>query len=99
MNQLRNQRTVKQYIKLGDYVEYWYKTYKQPKHEKSTIAVQLNYIRTHIKNSVLGNMNLTSVRTSDIQNFIKTLLKYGNKCKLKNLRTNGQGLASSTVKK
>lgn len=96
---LKKQRETKKLILLGEYVDYWYKTYKMPKHEISTIHVQLNYINTHIKPSKLGNMIFSTVRTAHIQEFLKDLLTTGNKCKLKNSQTYGNPLANATVKK
>ncbi len=86
-------------ISLGDYVAYWYKIYKMPKHEKSTIAVQLNYIHTHIIPSDIGSMNFQDVRTADIQKFLGELLLAGNKCSLQSLKSFGKPLANCTVQK
>jgi len=86
-------------ITLGEYTEYWYKTYKLPKHAKSTTEVALNHIHTHIQPSELGLMKLTEVSTQDIQKFLTELLLYGNKCKLKNMITYGNPLSHWTVQK
>lgn len=97
--QLHKQRSKHVPTTLYQYVKTWYETYKKPKHALTTIQVQSNYINTHIKNSVLGKMTITNVRTEDIQKFINDLLASGNKCKLKNNKNSGNGLAKSTVKK
>ncbi len=86
-------------MNLGDYIEYWYKTYKLPKHAKSTVEVALNHIKTHIQLSELGRMELVNIRTQDIQKFLTELLLYGNKCKLKNMKTYGKPLSHWTVQK
>lgn len=99
MNRLRNQRSQDKLIKLGDYVEHWYKTYKMSTHALTTVQVQLNYINTHIKPSKLGDTYINSVREADIQKFLNLLLENGNRCKLKNSKTFGKPLAKETVKK
>lgn len=99
MNRLRNQRIQPKCIKLGEYIEHWYKTYKMSKHALTTVHVQTNYINTHIKPSTLGQMPLGNVRTSDIQTFLKDLLIRGNKCKLSSINKFGRPLANSTVQK
>jgi len=74
-------------------------TYKYPKHAKSTAAVTLNHIQTHINPSTLGNMELKEIKTQDIQCFLTDLLLHGNKCKLKNLNSYGKPLSHWTVTK
>lgn len=87
------------YLKLGDYVAYWYKTYKMPKHAKSTSEVQWTYINLHIKPSTLGMKDLKEVYTGDIQKFLGELLMSGNKSKLKSLKSIGEPLSFWTVQK
>jgi len=84
---------------LGDYIFYWYMTYKFPTHALSTANVVINHINTHIKPSYLGSMQITEVRTKDIQQFLTELLLYGNKCKLKSIDTYGKPLSHWTVQK
>jgi hypothetical protein len=47
---------------LGDYIEYFYKTYRRMRHQETTQAVQLNYIFTHVKPSPLGKMDIADVK-------------------------------------
>lgn len=84
---------------FGDYVEYWYNTYKIIKHAPTTVAVVKNYIYTHIKPSSLGQMDITQIRTVDYQIFLRDLLMHGNKCKIASMNTFEQPLSSWTVNK
>ena len=86
-------------ITLGDYVLYWYKVYKMPKHEPSTVGVQLNYIHTHIQTSIVGQMQLNEVSTSDLQKFLGQLLLAGNRSSIKSLNSYGKPLSHWTVQK
>jgi integrase len=84
---------------LGDYIFYWYMTYKYPKHAQSTATVTLNHINTHILPSPLGNMDMDNIGTKDIQQFLTDLLLHGNKCHLKSLKSLGRPLSHWTVNK
>lgn len=84
-------------ITLYEYVIYWYSTYKMPKHQETTIAVQLNYINTHIKPSDLGKMPLQEIRSRHVQEFLSELLLSGNKSRL--TKHAGQKLSNWTVQK
>ena len=84
---------------LGDYIEYWYTTYRITRHAPSTAAIIKNYIYTHIVPSSLGQMEFAQARTVDYQIFLRDLLMHGNKCKLENLNTFGQPLSCWTVAK
>ncbi|MDD3666921.1 MAG: site-specific integrase [Bacteroidales bacterium] len=88
---------MKSQITLYDYINYWYRTYKMPKHQETTIDVQLNYINTHIRPSDLGKMLLVNIRTKDIQEFLSGLLLHGNKSKL--THKTGSRLSNWTVQK
>ena len=87
------------FMNLGNFVNYWYRTYKMPKHAQSTSDVQLSYISTHLMPSTLGEMDINDIRTSDIQKFLGQLLMFGNKSKLKSLKCYGKPLSFWTVQK
>ena len=86
-------------MNVGEYVEYWYNTYRITRHAPSTAALVKNYIRVHIQPSELGQMEITEARTVHYQIFLRDLLLHGNKCKLPSLGTYGQPLSSWTVTK
>lgn len=83
---------------VGEWVEYWYITYKEPKHALTTRQVQWTYINCHIK-PLIGDMLLNQVKTYHIQNMINYLQKEGNRTKLKHSNGYGKPLAAWTVKK
>lgn len=84
---------------IGDYIEYWYNTYRITRHAPSTSALIQNYIHIHIQPSALGQIEITEARTVDYQIFLRDLLLHGNKCKLPSLNTFGQPLSSWTAAK
>lgn len=84
-------------MKIGDYVEYWYNTYRCMRHAPTTAEMIRNYIRVHIKDSDLGRMEITDAKTLDYQIFLRDLLMHGNKAKLQSLNTYGQPLSAWTV--
>jgi len=86
-------------MKIGDYVEYWYNTYRVMRHAPTTAEMVRNYIRVHIKNSELGKMEITEAKTLDYQIFLRDLLMHGNKANLPSLKTYGQPLSHHTVTK
>ena len=86
-------------MNVGDYVEYWYNTYRITRHAASTAALAKNYIQVHIHPSTLGQMEITEAKTADYQIFLRDLLLHGNKCKLPSLNTYGQPLSHWTVAK
>ena len=87
------------HMTVGDYVEYWYNTYRITRHAPSTAALIRNYIHVHIQPSVLGQMELAEARTVHYQVFLRDLILHGNKCKLPSLNTYGQPLSHWTVAK
>ncbi len=86
-------------MNVGDYVEYWYDTYRIIRHAPSTIQLIKNYIRVHIKPSPLGQMEMADAKGIDYQIFLRNLLTSGNKNKLQSLNTFGQPLSRHTVSK
>jgi len=57
-------------MQFRDYVWYWYTTYRQHRQQKTTQAVFISMIQGHIMTSSLGQMELESVRTADVQAFL-----------------------------
>lgn len=82
---------------IGDFVEYWYNTFRVMRHAPSTVALARNYINIHIKPSALGQMDITEAKTVDYQVFLRDLLMSGNKSTLPSLNTYGQPLSHWTV--
>lgn len=85
-------------ITVSEWITYWYKTYKEPKHAITTRPVQWTYINHHIIPN-LGNKFMHKVETPDIQEFLNMLSTSGNKTKLKNSKLSGTALSAWTVKK
>lgn len=84
---------------LGEYVKYWYRTYKESRHALTTRQVQWSYINVHIVPSFIGGKFLYTVTTADIQEFFNELLDHGNKGVLINHQTKGNPLSTWTVQK
>lgn len=99
-NRFRKTRLIKQkkLYTVAEWINLWYKTYKENKHAQTTKQVQETYIRCHIIPN-MGNMFIHNIKPHDVQAFLNTLLKEGNKSKLKHSDSQGKPLAAWTVKK
>ncbi len=86
-------------MNVGDYVDYWYNTYRIIRHAPTTAELIKNYIRVHIKPSELGQMEMSEAKGIDYQIFLRNLLLSGNKNRLPSLNTYGQPLSRHTVSK
>ena len=86
-------------MKVGEAVAYWYIMFRALRHQETTAVLQWNYIRNHIKPSVLGQMRLEDARTEDYQHFLAGLARSGNKTKLPSIHTFGNPLSAWTVAK
>ena len=86
-------------MNVGEYVEYWYNTYRIMRHAPTTAALIRSDIRVHIQPSALGQMDIADARTVDYQIFLRDLLTHGNKSRLTSLNTYGQPLSNHTVTK
>lgn len=86
-------------MKVGEYVEYWYTTYRITRHAPSTTELMRNYLDVHIKPSSLGQKDIQEARSLDYQMFLRDLLVSGNKATLPSLHTYGQPLSRWTVAK
>ena len=82
-----------------EYIRYWYETYRYPKHSVTTAMTTMNNLRNHIFPSDLGNMEVTDIRTKDVQVFLAELLLHGNKCPLPSMHCYGNPLSRWTVRK
>lgn len=86
-------------MNVGEYIEYWYNTYRIIRHAPSTVTVIKNYINTHIIPSSLGKMDIREAKTVDYQIFLRDLLMHGNKCKLPSINSYEKPLSCWTVAK
>lgn len=85
-------------LTVGEWVQYWYNTYKYEKHAITTRQVQGTYIRCHILPRI-GHLLLHQITTGQIQEMLNNLQREGNQTKLKHSNQKGKPLASWTVKK
>lgn len=82
---------------LKDYALYWYTNYRMPKQQRTTQICFLSTIKHHICDSALGEMELDSIRTKDIQLHLTECLLHGNRKKLKFVDLTGTPLSPKTV--
>lgn len=98
----RSRRNVKKNhvrkVTVGEWVQYWYETYKSSKHADTTRQVQGTYINCHIRPHI-GELYVHLTKASDIQVFLNYLQREGNQSRLKHTNAKGKPLASWTVKK
>lgn len=85
------------FMKLKDYMLYWYNTYRLPRQQKTTQIVNLSLINNHIIGSIVGEMELCDVTTRDLQEFLTEEFLHGKKTVLKNLDLRGKALSPYTV--
>ena len=76
-------------MKLKDYVNYWYETYKMPKHQGTTRHAYQCYINSHIVHNPIGEMEITEITLKDLQEYLANLKMYG--------KSDGTALSSWTV--
>ena len=88
-------RRIKPDMKLGDWLDIWYKTYKKPKIKPSTMEQYQTFIYKHIIPHI-GHITLDSLTQNDIQTFLGQQKKNGRV-----LRTEvfGTGLSDMSVRK
>lgn len=85
---------------VADYVNYWYNTYRIIRHSTATAKLTNSIIRVHIKESELGQMDITEAKAIDYQIFLRDLLLSGNKNRLESLKdTYGNPLSPRVVSK
>lgn len=83
---------------VAEWVQEWYKIYKEIKHAPTTRQVQKTYIRCHIIPRI-GHLSLHQVTTIQVQEMLNTLQREGNQTRLKYSHQKGKPLAAWTVKK
>ncbi len=66
-------------MKLGDYVMYWYTTYRMPRQQRNTQESCLNLIRNHILDSEMAEISIEKVTSRDIQLFLNDQRLHGHK--------------------
>ena len=84
---------------LKEYIQYWFDTYRKPQQAPATAEKSYTYVKYHIIETSLGEMEMADIRTKDIQTLLNDLKDHGNCLKLKYNRHNGVGLAPATLKK
>ena len=84
---------------LKEYIQYWFDTYRKPQQSPSTAEKAYTYVKYHIIDTPLGEMELADIRTRDIQTLLNELKDHGNCLKLKYNKYSGCGLAPATLKK
>lgn len=82
-----------------DYMNYWYLTYRCPKHAQTTAETIKGLLRVHVMDSTLGKLELAAVKTSDVQMFLSSLLLHGNKSSIPTPANYGKPLSHWTVGK
>lgn len=86
-------------MKFGDYIRYYYETYRKPYQQRNTQEVFQSVLNVHIYSSHLADIELDALTLKDLQIFLTSELMHGNRMKLKYYERTGQALAPSTMKR
>lgn len=82
---------------LGDYMTYWFETYRKPYQEKNTQASCWSMIAHHILPSALGKMELEDITAKDCQLFLLEERLHGSKRKMKYVDFTGTPLSAHSI--
>ncbi len=86
-------------MKLGDYVMYWFTTYRMPHQQRNTQLTSLNLIKNHILVSNLADKQLEEVTAKDIQLFLNDQRLHGCKRQFNKCFDEGKPLSAHSIVK
>lgn len=86
-------------MKLGDYVMYWYTTYRMPYQQRNTQLTCMNLLKNHIEGSELAEKELSHVTARDIQLFLNEQRLHGCKKLFSREFPDGKPLSAHTIGK
>ena len=86
-------------MKLGDYVLYWFTTYRMPHQQRNTQLTCLNLINNHIISSDLADIPIDKVTPKDIQLFLNDQRLHGCKKQFNREFPNGKPLSPHSIVK
>ena len=58
---------------LKEYIQYWFDTYRKPQQAPATAEKSYTYVKYHIIETSLGEMEIADIRTKDIQTLLNDL--------------------------
>ena len=64
---------------IKDYVQYWYRLYRMPYQAETTRATYSSIIENHIVDTYFGQLEISDVKSHDIQQYLTKTMLYGNK--------------------
>lgn len=64
---------------IKDYVQYWYRLYRMPYQAETTRATYSSIIENHIVDTYFGQLEISDVKSQDIQQYLTNTMLYGNK--------------------
>ena len=86
-------------MKLGEYMMYWYNTYRRPRQQRNTQLSSLNLIKNHILTSHIATTNIEEVTVRDLQLFLTDQRLHGRKSSFKKQFAEGQPLSAHSIVK
>jgi len=86
-------------MQLKDYAWYWYETYRKAYLRRTTQMTMESILRSHLEEEPIGGMDVSEVRTKDLQEYLTHLRLYGNKGNRKGNSVDGGMLSPHVVGK
>ena len=76
-------------MKFKEYVWYWYTTYRKPKQRPISQVSTMSILRNHIDGTSIAEMELSDIRTRDLQEYLTDRKLHGKHTSRK-VATNGE---------
>jgi len=86
-------------MKFGDYMRYWYETYRKPYQQRNTQEVFLSVLEVHFYSSSLADVELDDLSVKNLQEYLTNEFLHGNRMRLRNYDRVGQELSPSMIKR
>ncbi len=86
-------------MKFGDYMRYWYETYRMPYQQRNTQEVFLSVLEVHFYSSSLADVELDNLSVKNLQEYLTNEFLHGNRMRLRNYDRVGQELSPSMMKR
>ena len=83
---------------LGEYMEYWYQTYRMPRQRENT-RITCRATMAHILDAPLAKMDITQVTIKDCQEFLTNERMHGNRTNQLNNQKIGSPLSAHSIQK
>lgn len=84
-------------MKLGEYMMYWYNTYRRPRQQMNTQQSSLNLIKNHILVSQIAFQNIENITVRDLQVFLTEQRLHGRRSCFKKELDEGKPMSAHSI--